>query len=1127
MKELILSLKSRHVYLSIQKNELVLDFDGEDLSDELVAEIRNHKEELIEYLTKYQHQEDYNDIIPVNQQDDYALSSGQLRLWILSQFEGGSAAYNIPFSFSLDQDIQIDVFKKAIYATINRHEILRTIFVKNELDEPRQKVQSESEFDFSIDYVDYRGKEHPEEMVQQYIRKDSYTSFSLETGPLIRISLLQTGESNYVFYYNMHHIISDGWSVDILYRDVLIFYEAFEKKEPPVLPELRIHYKDYASWQLQQTQKEEFKEHREYWKSLLSGELPLLDLPTQKFRPKIKTYNGLSLTTCIDEETCFGIKQFVRNQGGTLFMGLLAAWNVLFQKYTGTDDIILGSPIAGRDHSDLTDQIGFYVNTLVLRSQVDPNENFRNYYSRVKESTLTAYTHQAYPFDRVVEDLDSPRNTSRSAVFDVLFVLQNASDQDDCTSLTSEAIHSIINKGNCVSMFDATISMQEVGKHLTLNVVFNPDVYETELMEGLIRHYKSLLSALLINPELKMGYLDYLNGEEKVELLHTFNDTRFEYPENLTVVDLVEAQARKTPDATAIVFENHSLSYSDLNETADKLAAYLAETYTIKADERIAFQLERSHWMVMTILAILKSGAAYVPIDPTYPSERKERMLADSGCKVCLTGEGLEHILNGLADGKLVAAPKKPKPSDLAYVIYTSGSTGKPKGIMMEHHCLTNLLCFHRTLKIEYSRVCQFTSISFDVSFQEIFTTLCSGGELHVLSEEVKMDPELLIQYLRKKEIRTLFLPTSFFKFLISDVKNLMQRISCVEDIVVAGEQLVLTDQFMELLNHSQVRLHNHYGPAETHVVTTFTMGFGFEVTTQGIPPIGKPIANTQIYILNDFLQLQPKGILGVLYIGGESVSRGYLNQEDLTRERFVPDFSDKDRRMYKTGDRARWLSNGNIEYAGRADEQVKIRGFRIEPAEIEHVLGKAEDIGKVVILTIPNPKGEKELVAYFTATKPIVVSELRAYLKKQMPDHMIPLYFIQVSQIPLTQNGKIDRKALPLPNSLLTVMEGQVMAPRNDREEKLIVIWKEILFKDSIGIQDDFFELGGHSLKAIRVINKIGEVFQVRLPITSFFENPTIALLAVEVERKQWLIQNMADTDGLKEDENTVLIVI
>ncbi|WP_165760207.1 condensation domain-containing protein, partial [Niastella populi] len=552
--------------------------------------------------------EEFVQIGKVTPQASYPISDAQRRLWVLSKFEGGSIAYNIPGSTYLNQDIEIENFKRAIDATIDRHEILRTVFREDESGEIRQWVLEREALGFSIDYQDFRQEADKKEKAEAYIAADAYLAFDLENGPLLRAALLQVEEKEYVFYFNMHHVISDGWSMEVLSKDIFQYYEAYKTDKKPEIKELRIQYKDYSAWQLAQLKEESFKVHQGYWLNKLSGELPLLDLPAKKQRPKFKTHNGRGLATYLGKATTTKLKAYTQEKGGSLFMGLLAAWNILLYRYTSKTDIIIGTPVAGRDHADLEDQIGFYINTLALRNEIRPGENFNDFYSTLKDNTLKSYTHQMYPFDRLVEELDLHRDTGRSAVFDVMLIFQNNGERIEGPELNTEELNQIVELGNSQSKFDINIFVSEVSDYLSLRIVYNSDVYEKEMVEGLINHYRQLLNAILDNPEEKISEIDFLSQEEKQELLLTFNDTEMEYPKDKTIIALFEEQVQRTPDNIAVVFKDNKLAYRELNELSNQLAHYLQKKYDIQPDDLVGIKLDRSEWLIVSILGVLKSG---------------------------------------------------------------------------------------------------------------------------------------------------------------------------------------------------------------------------------------------------------------------------------------------------------------------------------------------------------------------------------------------------------------------------------------------------------------------------------------------------------------------------------------
>ncbi len=1033
-------------------------------------------------------------------QASYPISDAQRRLWVLSQFEGGSAAYNISGSSYLNQDIDIENFKRAIDATIDRHEILRTVFREDASGEIRQWVLEREDLGFAIDCQDFRSEVDKKEKAQAYIAADAHRAFDLEQGPLLRAALLQVEEAQYVFYFNMHHIISDGWSMEVLSKDVFNYYQAYQAGKQPQIKALRIQYKDYSAWQLGQLNQESFKAHQAYWLDKLAGELPLLDLPASKQRPNVKTYNGQGLATYLDKATTAKLKGYIQDKGGSLFMGLLASWNVLMYRYTAQQDIIIGTPVAGREHADLEEQIGFYVNMLALRNKVDPQESFDGFYQALKEDTLKSYGHQMYPFDRLVEDLNLHRDTSRSPVFDVSLILQNNGERIPGVELSDQALNQVVDLSNSTSKFDLEIMAQEMGDYLSLQVVFNPDVYEKDMVEGLIRHYKQLLNALLETPQAKLSQIDYLSEEEKHTLLVSYNDTEVAYPKDKTIVDLFEEQAARTPDNIAVVFEDTELTYQQLDERSNQLAHYLRENYQIQPDDLVAIQLERSEWMIIAILGVLKAGGAYVPIDPHYPQERISYLQADTRCKVCLDETALTHFKASRQRYPTQALPLTATADNLIYVLYTSGSTGKPKGVLLEHRGLVNrLLWMKRQLQVAPSDVfLQKTPVTFDVSVWELLLPLVSGSKLVVARPEGHKDPLYLHQVLAGQKVSIVHFVPSMLSAALPAIG--WERLAGLRHVVCSGEALgkPLEEAFRARAPFTS--LHNYYGPTEASIDVT-AINLSRHATLGKEVSIGRPVDNTRIYIVNEKHALQPAGVLGEILIGGDQVARGYLNQEGLTQEKFIASPFKAAERLYKTGDLGRWLPDGTIAFIGRKDDQVKIRGHRIELAEIEQALAQHQQIKQAVVLAKANESGEKELVAYVTANSEQSTGELRAYLEQTLPAYMLPAYFVQLEAMPLTASGKVDKKSLPDPQGLGLSGGVAYVAPGNELEEKLVKIWQEVLQRENIGVNDDFFALGGHSLKAIRLSNEYQKELTVKLTLKDLFAHTSIAAHAALIE--------------------------
>jgi amino acid adenylation domain-containing protein len=1085
--KLIKELKHKGIGLSIIENDLEVSLFRSDIDEKILDIIKENKTAIKEYIKSLN--TDFIDaqIPKISDLEFYPISDAQRRLWVLSQFEGGSVAYNIPGRLYLKQNIDIVRFKKAIESVIERHEILRTIFKADDGGEVRQWILNKEDLDFEMNYSDLRKEENRDKKINAYIAEDSNKEFDLEKGPLLRVSLFQVEDDEYVFYYNMHHIISDGRSIEILSKDVLAYYAAYLQNKKPELKDLRIQYKDYSVWQLAQLEEEAFKSQRAYWLNLLKGELPVLNLPDVKKRPKIKTYNGHTLRTYIDSNTNNKIKKYSEANGGSLFMALLATWYILLYRYTGQTDIIIGTPILGRENGDLDDQIGYYVNTLALRNEVKPGGNFNDFYQEIKERMFKSYSHQMYPFDRLVEDLELQRDTSRSPIFDVVFSLQDTHEKYAST-LSEEELNGIVDQGsNSISKFDLEISFKETVDYLSLHLIYNVDVYDKAMMEGLLRHYKQLLIQILGNPEEKIARINFLSENERDQLLINFNDTKLLYPKDKTVVDLFEEQVERTPDNIAIVFEEKELTYQELDEKSNQLACYLQNNYKIKCDDLIGIKQERSEWMIISILAVLKSGAAYVPIDPIYPKERIEYIEKDTNCIVCIDKNELNKFKQSQKKYSKEKIASSVKSSDLAYVMYTSGSTGKPKGVMIEQKSVIRLVKNTTVYSFSSSdKLLSTGAITFDATTFEYWGPLLNGGQLVLCSQSILMDSKLLNEEIRSKSINIMWFTAGWLNQLVESEINIFSNLKTI----LAGGDKLSPAHIMELrTTFPELKIINGYGPTEN---TTFSITHTISDVTGNIL-IGKPISNTQIYILNESSELQPVGVIGEIYIGGDGLARGYLNNPELTEEKFIANPFKTGERLYKTGDFGRWLSDGNIEFMGRKDDQVKIRGYRIELGEIEHALVKQDAIKEAVVVVRENESKEKELIAYIVTESEQNIESLRAYLKNILPVYMLPTFYVQLDALPLNANGKIDKKSLPDHEGLTLSSCTIYVAPRNELEEELVKIWEEVLKRDRIGINDDFLVLGGHSLKAVRLSNEYQKKLAVKLSLNDLFIHTNI----------------------------------
>jgi len=1112
MKEILKDIRDNHILLEVVDGKLKVFANGPAVDPELIARIKDKKNELILFLTT-------NDQVDINHPfqtnipvipsgSHYPLSFSQRRLWILSQINEANVAYNTPALYVFEGDLNKEALSYSFDKLIERHEVLRTSFKEDESGEVRQFIRSTDEIKFKISFLDLRWEEDPEVKVKSFVQEEMIRPFDLASGPLVRAALYQVKDGKWIFTCVMHHIISDAWSMGVLIRELLSLYNAYDKGEDNPLPFLRIQYKDYAAWQQQQSGGTSFKEHREYWLNHLKGELPVFGLSGDKSRPAFKSYNGGVVSQPINAKVNKDLKNLCHQQGCTLFMGLLATVNTLLYRYTDQDDIIIGSSIAGREHADLEDQIGFYANTLALRSQFSGGNSYKELLENIKQVTLAAYEHQAYPFDELVDELQLHRDMSRGALFDVMVVLQNT-DIDytrEWQNLGKLKVSSYLEGEQVVSRFDLAFNFIEVEGRLQTDIVYNSDIFSRSMIERLAGHFERLLASIVESPSLPINQLEFLSVEEKGRLLEAFGRSVVNFPEDRTVVDLFEAQAAATPEAIALVFEDRELTYGELNKKSDRLANYLRTSCGVGRDDLVGILLDRSEGMFIALLGILKSGGAYVAIEPDIPDVRKEFILTDTGIRVLITQT--DYIFNLGYYGGVVfaidiqldtldtsaAIPRAEiKPEDLAYVLYTSGSTGQPKGVMISHRSLVDYTygILERTNIGECRSFGLVSTIAADLGNTVIYPSLCTGGRLQIFSAADVMDPAKMVRY----SPDCLKIVPSHWKAL-QEGEQLFLPSKC---LIFGGEQLTADVIEIIRLNKGTCKVYNHYGPSET------TIGKLIRPVDMGSSEIkislGRPFCNTTIYIVDTQCRLLPIGVPGEICIGGEGLARGYWNKPELTVEKFVSDPFRKNGRMYKTGDLGRWLEDGTVEFLGRKDDQVKIRGYRIELGEIGSVLTGYRNIESAVVLARPNKAGEKELVAYMVSQGTVNTLDIRSYLSERLPAYMVPGHYMQLEVLPLTANGKVDRKKLPDPEGLDRGDEVEYIAPRTATEEKLALIWEEVLGRERIGIKDDFFVLGGHSLRATRLASQIHKQFEVKIDFHELFTRTVLEEQAQLIE--------------------------
>ncbi|MFK4435322.1 amino acid adenylation domain-containing protein [Paenibacillus sp. RC21] len=1040
--------------------------------------------------------------IPVTENKPfYAVSSAQKRMYILNQLDGAGISYNIPGALTLTGSFDHNALDNAFRQLIDRHEILRTSF-ETMNGEPVQRVHDEVSFRMELIHAHGADPKETDELVRDFVQP-----FDLGQAPLFRVGLIETDPEHHILLLDMHHIISDGTSINVMIQDFIHLYTG------DTLPPLRIQYKDYAAWQQEQQQSERYRQQESYWLNTFAGELPVLDIPTDYPRPATRSFEGDLLEFTLDQRQSEGLKSIAVQTESTLYMVLLAAYTSLLSHYSGQEDIIVGSPIAGRPHADLGSLIGMFVNTLAIRNYPEGGKTFRDYVLEVKENALKAFEHQDYPFEELVDKLDVDRDLSRNPLFDTMFALQNLEQKDQ--QLEGLQLAPYPSEQN-TAKFDLSLFAMEDGEQIVFGLQYGTRLYKRETIERLAVHLQQLIHAVIEQPDIALSAIEMVSYQEKEQIVMQFNDTvaDYPYPRDQVLHVLFEEQAAQSPDRLAVTFADTQLTYHELKERSDRLARILASHGIRRGSEpeiqRVGIMAERSIEMIVGMLAILKAGGAYVPIDPEYPEERIRYLLEDSSTRLLLS-QRREQVpfepgipIIDLSDeqrwsseselyahvDESAAVPMEGSSSDLAYVIYTSGTTGKPKGVMIDHRNVVRLVKnkSYATLD-ENTRMLQMGAVVFDASTFEIWGTLLNGGQLYVVSHDTILDAAKLKQAIDKYRINTMFMTTALFN---QHSQQAIGVFSSLKELLVGGDVLSIPHVNRVLKEHPQLRLANIYGPTENATFSTI-----YDITepqTQAIP-IGRPIDHSTAYVVNRSLKLQPIGAWGELIVGGDGVGRGYLNRPELTAEKFIESPFRPGEHCYRTGDLVRWRADGVLEYKGRMDEQVKIRGYRIELGEIETRLSTIAGVKESIVTVRQDDNGQKQLCAYFVTDSELSASDLRNVLSQDLPGYMVPSYFVQLSRLPLTLNGKVDRRALPAPEQNVDTGMDYV-APETDVQQALATAWGAILGIQRVGIQDNFFHLGGDSIKAIQVSSRL---FQAgyKLEMKDLFKYPTIAGLS------------------------------
>jgi amino acid adenylation domain-containing protein len=1087
------------------------------LTPALKTELAQRKAEILEFLQEIN--QTSAAIQPVARTGTIPLSFAQQRLWFLDRLEPGNPFYNQPSAFRLTGELQVVILEKSLQEIIKRHEILRTTFT-TVAEHPVQVISPTVDFQLPVIDLTTLSPAEKEREIKKLAQQEAQSPFNLERDLLLRVTLIKCSCQEHIILFTTHHIVSDDWSTGILIQEIATLYQVFLEGKPSPLPELSIQYADFAVWQRQWLQGKAQQTQLNYWKKQLGNNLPILNLPTDYPRPTKLTYQGATQSFTLSPSLTKALKALCQQQGVTLFMLLLAAFKVLLYRYSHQEDLVVGTPIANRNRAEIEGLIGFFVNTLVLRTNLEGKLRFTELLQRVKQITLEAYSHQDLPFEKLVEELKPERHLNRNPLFDVMFALQNAPESE--LKLPGLSLSSIDEDSN-TAKFDLSLDLFESSFGLTGAFEYSTDLFEASTIERMIGHFQVLLKAIVTHPETKLSELPLLTEAERNQILFHWNDTKIEYPLNQCIHSLFEAQVTKTPNAVAVVYQDQQLTYQELNTKANQLAHYL-QTLGVKPESLVGICVERSVEVVVGILGILKAGGAYLPLNPTHPLERLAEMLSDAQISILVTQQLLVKSFDKYqanlvcldSDWELIAQQNDQNPisevttNNLAYVIYTSGSTGKPKGVMVEHSSLVNnYFAWRDVYQLNSLKThLQMANFAFDVFTGDLVRALCSGGKLVLCPQEFLLDAEQLYSLIKQYQIDCgEFVPVvlrNLIEYLEKSNQKLeLKLVICGSDSWYGREY----QKFQQFLD-KKTRLINSFGVTEATIDSCYFEQQAQQLSSEQLVPIGKPFANTQLYILDSHLQPVPIGITGELYIGGAGVARGYLNRSELTKEKFIPnplldveifhEVSLQNSTLYKTGDLARYHADGTIEYLGRIDHQVKIRGFRIELGEIEVVIASYPLVKDCVVVVHQDATGNKRLVAYYISEDKLDIKQLRDFLKSKLPEYMIPSTLVELKAFPLTPNGKCDRNSLPIPDFTSTTT--QYLAPRNATEKTLVGVWQEVLNLPQVGIDDNFFELGGHSLLATQVVSKIRQSLSIELPLRCLFEYPTVAQLAEQI---------------------------
>ncbi|WP_458367964.1 amino acid adenylation domain-containing protein [Mycetohabitans endofungorum] len=1041
-------------------------------------------------------------ITPVSRDGALPLSFAQQRLWFLAHLDGASDSYHIPLTLRLRGTLNITAWQLALDALFARHEALRSVFVS--VDGQPQVQLLPAEVGVPMAWHDLRGVPDAQVQLVRLSAEAAQAPFDLVHGPLVRACGMQLTDDEYVMLLVQHHIVSDGWSIGVLARELNALYRAACDGQTDPLPALTIQYPDYAAWQRQWLSGERLKAQSEYWRTQLADVPVLLALPTDRPRPAQQSFAGACVPIRIDASITQALKRLSQAQGATLFMMVLAAWSAVLARLSGQEDLIIGTPSANRHHPQIEPLIGFFVNTLALRVDVSGEPSAAQLLERVRRTALGAQAHQDVPFEQVVEIVQPPRRLDHTPLFQVMFVWQ--SNERAVWDLPEVEV-TPADWAYDVAKFDLNLHLYEAGGEMVGVLHYATALFDRATIERHVGYLQTMLQAMAADASHPVTRVELLSPAERTLLLQTWNATQRDYPAHQCIHQLFEAQVERTPDATALVYEAQTLSYAQLNDRANQLAHYL-RTLDVGPEVVVGLCAERSLEAIIGLLGILKAGGAYLPLDPSHPAERLASMLCQASVAVLVTQSHLEARLPEIQArridldmdwAKIAACPKTPPDSGvtaehLAYIIYTSGSTGQPKGVMHSHRGVVNYLSF---LARHYAITCadtilNITGLTFAPCVRDLFGPLAAGARVIIVPNEQAKEPGQYISVIRERSVTKLLSITPSFLRSLCEIVPRGPIASSLNTILTSGEPLEASvcEQVYKAFG-PQVTVVNQYGPSECTMASTW---FKADAQHEGRVPIGQPVPNVRVYVLGQHLELMPLGVTGELYIAGAGVARGYINQPELSAERFIPSPFEPGERLYRTGDLARWRADGQLEYIGRVDQQIKIRGFRIEPGEIEAALVKHPSIVQSVVVSREDHPGDRRLVAYWVAADGGAMTpvKLKAYLSQTLPDYMVPVAFVQLDTLPLTLSGKLNQRALPAPDGAAFALQ-VYEAPQGELETTLAAIWSELLGVERVGRHDNFFALGGHSLLAVRLMNRV-VMLGIALPLAMLFAAPTLA---------------------------------